>query len=161
MAGQVGSWVLLGYRLPREPSTPRITVWRKLKRLGVVQLSDGMVALPADARTREQLEWIAEEVTEAGGDASIWLSQPATLGQERELARRMADARAEEYTAITAEAAAHAEAKDRRRVADRLRAELRRIDRRDYFPPPERDTAHAAVRALHEAAVRADEEVRP
>src|SRR5947208_821032 len=87
MTGQMGTWVLLGYRLPREPSTPRITVWRKLKRLGVVQLSDGMVALPADARTREHLEWIAEEVTEAGGDASIWLSQPATHGQERELAR--------------------------------------------------------------------------
>jgi len=97
--------VLLGYRLPREPSTPRITVWRKLKRLGVAQLSDGMVALPADARTREQLEWIAEEITGAGGDASIWLAQPATLGQERDLARRMAAARAEEYAAITAEAA--------------------------------------------------------
>jgi hypothetical protein len=47
-----GQWVLLSYRLPREPSTPRITIWRKLKRLGVAQISDGLVALPADARTR-------------------------------------------------------------------------------------------------------------
>ncbi|MGW0205278.1 hypothetical protein ACWDZ8_05435, partial [Streptomyces sp. NPDC003233] len=30
----------------------------------------------------------------------------------------------------------------------RLRAELRRIDRRDFFPPLERDRVHAAVRAL-------------
>ena len=145
--------MLLGYRLPREPSTPRITVWRKLKRLGVVQLSDGMVALPADARTSEQLEWIAEEITEAGGDASIWLAQPATVGQERDLARRMAAARAEEYGTITAEARAltgDASPRERRRLADKLRAELRRIDRRDYFPPAERNTAHAAVRALHE-----------
>jgi membrane AbrB-like protein len=52
-----GEWVLLSYRMPREPSTPRIAVWRKLKRLGIAQLSDGLVALPADARTREQLEW--------------------------------------------------------------------------------------------------------
>lgn len=37
--------MLLSYRLPREPSTPRITEWRKLKRLGVVQISDGLVAL--------------------------------------------------------------------------------------------------------------------
>ena len=56
-------WVLLAYRLPRQPSTPRSNVWRKLKRLGVAQLGDGLVALPADARTREALEWIAEEVT--------------------------------------------------------------------------------------------------
>jgi len=46
-------WVLLAYRLPREPSTPRITLWRKLRRLGVVQVLDGLVALPADARTKE------------------------------------------------------------------------------------------------------------
>lgn len=51
-----GTWVLLCYRLPREPSTPRITVWRNLKRLGIAQLADGLVTLPADARTREQLD---------------------------------------------------------------------------------------------------------
>ena len=49
MAGRV-EWVLLAYRIPREPSTPRITVWRKLKRLGVAQIVDGLVALPLDAR---------------------------------------------------------------------------------------------------------------
>ena len=33
-----GDWVLLAYRLPREPSAPRLAVWRQLKRLGVAQL---------------------------------------------------------------------------------------------------------------------------
>ncbi|HEY0636339.1 MAG TPA: hypothetical protein VGD67_01715, partial [Pseudonocardiaceae bacterium] len=33
-------------------------------------------------------------------------------------------------------------------AARRLRAELRRIERRDFFPPPERATARAAVGAL-------------
>jgi hypothetical protein len=147
-----GVWVLLCYRLPREPSTPRITVWRKLKRLGVAQLSDGMVGLPADARTREQLEWIADEIIEAGGETSIWLAHPASAEQERTLARRIATARATEYAAVIAEAATAAAAgeRERRRTADRLRAELRRIARRDYFPPAERDAAQAAVRALHD-----------
>jgi hypothetical protein len=31
----------------------------------------------------------------------------------------------------------------------KLRAELRRIHRRDYFPPPQRRAAEAAVNALH------------
>jgi hypothetical protein len=148
--GATGLWVLLCYRLPREPSTPRITVWRKLKRLGIVQLSDGLVILPADARTREQLEWIADEITQADGEASIWLAHSASTDQEREVAARMAAARAAEYAAVTAEAATAAAggARDRRRAAERLRNELRRIGRRDYFPPPERGTAHAAVRAL-------------
>jgi hypothetical protein len=149
-ASAPGQWVLLSYRMPREPSTPRISVWRKLKRLGAGQISDGLVALPADARTREQLEWIAEEVTEASGSASIWIAQPATVSAERELAIAMAQARAAEYAAITAEAVAAARAPivERQSLARRLRAELRRIHRRDYFPPVERDQADAAVAGL-------------
>ena len=142
--------MLLSYRLPREPSTPRITVWRKLKRLGIAQVSDGLVALPADARTREQLEWIADEVIEAGGSAAIWLARPAALSQERELAAGMAAARAGEYQAVIAQAAEAmgAEEMARNATARRLLAELRRIARRDYFPPPERDRARIAVRDL-------------
>jgi hypothetical protein len=145
-----GMWVLLCYRVPREPSAPRIAVWRKLKRLGVAQLGDGLVGLPADARTREQLEWVAEDVTEAGGSAGVWLARPATLAQERELAAAMAAARAAEYAAVAAEAGtAHAAGATARAAAlRRLRAELRRITRRDYFQPAAREQARAAVEAL-------------
>jgi hypothetical protein len=149
-ADEPGLWVLLCYRVPREPSAPRIAVWRKLRRLGVGQLGDGLVALPADARTREQLEWVAEEVTEAGGSAGVWLARPATMTQERELATVMAASRAAEYTALIAEAEAAQGAADAARGAAlrRLRDELRRINRRDYFPPLVRDQARAAVEAL-------------
>jgi ChrB-like protein len=145
-----GLWVLLCYRVPREPSAPRIAIWRTLKRLGAGQLGDGLVGLPADARTREQLEWVAEDVTEAGGSAGVWLARPATLAQERELAAAMAAARAAEYAAVAAEAgtAQAAGAAARAAALRRLRAELRRITRRDYFPPAAREQAHAAVEAL-------------
>jgi hypothetical protein len=145
-----GLWVLLCYRVPREPSAPRIAIWRKLKRLGAGQLGDGLVALPADARTREQLEWVAEDVTEAGGSAGVWLARPATLAQERELAAAMAAARSAEYATVAAAAAAALDAGDAERAAAlrRLRAELRRITRRDYFPPAAREQAHTAVEAL-------------
>src|SRR5262245_59596088 len=149
-APRPGEWVLLCYRLPREPSTPRITVWRSLKRLGVGQLADGLVGLPADARTREQLEWVADAVIEFGGDASIWLAQPATFAQARQVATAMAVARAGEYAAVAAEAhaAVGLAERDRRRTATRLRGQLRRIQKRDYFPPAERDRAREAVSAL-------------
>lgn len=145
-----GRWVLLVYRLPREPSTPRISVWRKLKLLGVAQLADGLVALPLDARNREQLEWIADEVIEAGGEAALWLAEPASLAQERALVEAMAAARADEYEAVAqaAERALHADPARTRRTLERLRRDLHRIARRDYFPPPQRQQARAAVRAL-------------
>jgi len=146
-----GEWVLLTYRLPREPSTPRSAVWRKLRKLGVVQISDGLVALPAAARSREQLEWVAEEVTDAGGTAGIWLARPATRAQEERLAHTMAAARAAEYQALIAAAATAADNADpltRPGTFRRLRNELRAIQRRDYFPPADRDQAEAAVQPL-------------
>jgi hypothetical protein len=145
-----GEWVLLTYRLPRVPSTPRISVWRKLKRLGVAQLADGLVALPADARTREQLEWVADEIREAAGTAGVWLARPASEGQERELARSMAAARAIEYAAVLDQVTAAAELSgpDGARAIKVLREELRRIRRRDFFPTGDRDAAVDAVGAL-------------
>jgi hypothetical protein len=143
-------WVLLSYRLPREPSTPRITLWRKLKKLGVAQLADGVVALPADARTQEQFEWLAEEVVESGGQAGVWLAQPSTASQERELAAQIADARAAEYSELESAAAAAAVLSTSAQAAAlrRLRTQWRQITRRDFFPPPERDRARAALKTL-------------
>ena len=76
------TWVLLAYRLPREPSTPRIALWRHLRRLGALQLLDGLVALPLGPETREQLEWLADEVVEAGGEATVWIAEPGQRAQE-------------------------------------------------------------------------------
>ena len=150
-SADAGEWVLLLYRLPRQPSTPRSAVWRRLKRLGVAQMADGVVALPADARTREQLEWVADEVRAAAGTAVVWLARPTSVRQEQELASALSAARAQEYLAVREQAQALGDAaspQERVRTARRLREELRRIRRRDFFPPAERDAAVAAVQAL-------------
>jgi hypothetical protein len=148
--GSPGSWVLLAYRLPREPSNPRVSVWRKLERLGVARLGDGLVTLPADARTREQLDWLAEEILEAGGTSTVWLATPGSAAQERSIAEAMRAARAAEYRTVIDQAreAARGGAAERMRALRRLRGELRRIARRDFFPPTEREVARAAVDAL-------------
>lgn len=143
-------WVFLTYSLPRTRSAPRLALWRKLKRLGVAQLADGLVALPADARTREQLEWAAEEVIAASGGAGVWLARSTTRAQEREIAQAMNAARAEEYRAVAsdADAALTASEAERTRVLRRVRAENRRIRRRDFFRPPEREHARQAINDL-------------
>src|SRR5437868_6934739 len=133
MSSRQISWVLLAYRLPREPSTPRSALWRKLRRLGAAQVLDGLAALPLDARNREQLEWLADEVAEGGGEATIWIGQLGSGAQERDLASQMAEAVAADYLALIEEAASAREqppGKQRRTLA-RLRRELRRIRARD------------------------------
>lgn len=141
---------MLAYRIPREPSTPRIAIWRKLRRLGVAQVLDGLVALPADARTREQLEWLADEVLAAGGEATIWIGHAGSAAQERELAGRMAAAIATEYRALIDEAHATVNLPDaiRLRTLARLRREYRKVIARDHFPPAQREQARQAIDRL-------------
>ena len=142
--------MLLAYRLPREPSTPRIALWRQLRGLGVGQIADGVVALPFDARTRERFDWLAQEVIENGGEATVWLAEPGSAAQERALAAGMSAAVAAEYARVIDEAAgqAHEPPAARRRTVERLRRELRRIGSRDYFPEPIAERARAAVDRL-------------
>jgi hypothetical protein len=82
--------------------------------------------------------------------ATMWLATPASAAQERTIAEAMRAARAAEYQAVIAKAraAAAGDAAERTRVLRRLRGELRRIARRDFFPPAEREVARAAVAAL-------------
>jgi hypothetical protein len=106
--------------------------------------------LPLDARTREQLEWIADEVLEHGGTAAIWIGVLASASEERRVVQDLTAAVVEEYRAVRAdaEAARSLSPPVRRRTLARLRRELRRIRRRDYFPPPEREAAVHTVEAL-------------
>jgi hypothetical protein len=98
---------------------------------------------------------VAEEVLEHGGTAGVWLARPAAVAQERALATAMSAARATEYLLLAeaADVARAAPERPTRRVLARLRRQWRDITRRDFFPPPERDLAAAALRALTDGAV--------
>jgi hypothetical protein len=156
------AWVLLSSRLPRDPSRLRLAVWRRLKRLGAVLLHDAVWVLPADAATREAVEWLAEEIEDQGGTAFVWEAAGLSSDQDRRLVdlfRRDADAR---YAEIEATARAIGRATSRRRgsragasaVARRAQAmrqarglqrALRLERRRDYFRAPGRAAAAEAV----------------
>jgi DNA-binding transcriptional regulator PaaX len=148
-------WVMLIYRLPREPSTPRISLWRKLKRLGVIQLGDGVVALPESDENREQLDWLADEVIEAAGTATVWTAQPTTRAQQRDMVARANEAADTAYDAIIDEAQAAIDGSERVRVLRRLRRQLHQAQAGDHFGAPHRQAAIDAVAALtDEVAMR-------
>ena len=82
------SWVLLVYRIPREPTASRATVWRKLKRLGALLLHDAVWVLPATPWTREQFQWLTVEIGELGGEAYLWESHLLLNGQSEALVQQ-------------------------------------------------------------------------
>jgi len=150
-------WLILIYRIPREPSRPRVAVWRKLKALGALYLQDGVVALPDDAVTREQLEWLQLRVKEAGGEATLWEGQPNTRAESGQLVEAFRSSREAAYKDLIAKAE-----RIRRKAlmgnGQTLLEELVKLERafrterrRDYFRSPLRKEASEALKAAREA----------
>jgi len=85
-------WFLLVYKVPRDPTSSRVYVWRKLKKLGAVALQDAVWLLPANPQTREQFQWLAAEITELAGEATLWESSLILGGTDGSLVRRFEEA---------------------------------------------------------------------
>ncbi len=84
-------WVLLHYKIPPEPSAPRVYIWRKLKRMGAIFYQDAVWVLPNNPHTREQFQWLAAEIIEYGGEATVWEADMALHGQDDLLEKQFAD----------------------------------------------------------------------
>ena len=83
------AWLLFLYRVPHEPSTRRVYVWRKLKRLGAVMLQDAAWALPMVSNNLEQLQELAGEVADLGGDSLLWVAHLAVCEQDKALVKAL------------------------------------------------------------------------
>ncbi len=141
-------------------------MWRRLKRLGAILLHDSIWVLPADARTQEAFEWLAQEIEEQGGTALLWEAASLSPQQDRQVVeqfRREADARCAEIAA-TARSIRDAALRGRRRgrrnrppesaTATQALRQLRGLERalrlerrREYFRSPGRARAAAVVSA--------------
>ncbi|MGH8128651.1 MAG: Chromate resistance protein ChrB [Gammaproteobacteria bacterium] len=88
MAQPVQSWLLLAYKVPRDPTANRVSVWRKLKRLGAVLLNDAAWVLPATPKTAEQFQWLAMEIKELGGEYTLWEAKLLLDGHGQDLMER-------------------------------------------------------------------------
>jgi hypothetical protein len=83
------TWLLLIYKVPNEPSARRVYVWRKLKGMGAILLQDSAWVLPANARTREKMQWLATEIKDMeGGTATLWEAQVVFTGQDGDLTQQ-------------------------------------------------------------------------
>ena len=134
----MNKWLLLVYKIPREPSALRVGVWRKMKQLGAVLLHDAVWVLPASPRTEEQFQWLAAEIVESGGEATVCVSQVPTAKRE---------ALTKQFTQQTDAAYKEILATLRRKGADRtaLARRYQQVLGQDYFHSKAGDKVRAAL----------------
>jgi len=66
------TWLVFSYSLPsKAKSSPRVTLWRRLRRIGAIGIKTGVYILPERDDTIEAFQWLAQEIQDAGGEALI------------------------------------------------------------------------------------------
>jgi len=157
--GSERHWAIFVWRLPMGSSTPRVTVWRLLRRLGAGTLTPGAALLPWREDLVERLDWLADEVGEQGGDAWVMRVSELSEAEEQSVIADVNRDREEEYAIIrkaaegfvarSAEHPVHGDAYSRRRRLDRellaLQRRFGKVRDRDYFGAPGRAEAASAV----------------
>ena len=93
-------WLLLIYKIPREPTAGRVFVWRKLKQIGALAIQDAVWILPQSKRSAEHFQWLAAEINELGGETMVWETEPIDGNQSDELQKRFTDLIEAEYKEI-------------------------------------------------------------
>ena len=136
-------WVVFSYSLSAKSSSPRVSVWRQLKRIGAISPVGGVYVLPAREPCDEAFGWLAQQVRQAGGEALVMRVDQFEGLADPELIALFDRARQEDYAAIEKqavrlEAALRSSGSAQERLdikdeLDRLQGQYADIARIDYF----------------------------
>lgn len=159
-------WLLLIHQLPPQPTNLRVRIWRKLQKLGAVAVKNSVYALPYNEKTHEDFQWLKQEITAAGGEATVFRAGAIEGATDKEIIAAFRQARDEEYAQVTAELDGLSGAlREQRRGGhlsvgrlshyeaelDKLRKEMERIVSADFFNATGRTAAQAAYERCHKA----------
>ncbi|MEY2410388.1 MAG: hypothetical protein QOF48_3058 [Verrucomicrobiota bacterium] len=135
-------WLLLLYGLPTKTSGARVSLWRQLKKTGALPFKTSASLLPDTADHHERFQWLAQQVRDAGGEATlIRVTDIEGLGHA-DLVRLFDEARSRDYDALRP-VLTKLLAENKRKAGDSFVAELEKltaqfedIRRVDFFDCP-------------------------
>lgn len=64
-------WLMLNYNLPTEPSRHRVSIWRRLKKLGAVNVQQSMWVLAYNEDNYSTLLKISQDIESSNGEALL------------------------------------------------------------------------------------------
>ncbi len=147
-----GGWLVLVYRVPSEPSSTRVAIWRDLKRVGAHYLQQCVCVVPRRPDLRSAIETIREKIGRLGGSSNLfevpWLApedEATLIGGFRDLvAKQYAEIVEECETKFVKEIEfetfrenyTFAEAEEIEQDLEKIRRWYARVQERDWFDAP-------------------------
>lgn len=161
-------WLVFTYSLPtKAQSSPRVTLWRRLRRVGAISAKTGIHLLPHRDDCVEAFQWLAQEVKQAQGEALILYVDQVDGLSDAEIIELFRAARQAEYEKISAEAATLAATLEQRQQnpaatgddpLEEVRGAIAKLRKRhndtlriDFFDCPAATGAAAALMQIEQA----------
>lgn len=158
-------WFAINYNLPTEPSRARVSVWRKLKKLGAVNIQQSMWVLPHVDAYYKALGDIAKEIENSNGDCLLMEISFTEEKYEQVVINTFNKARTLEYEEIIdkcndffveiedetkAENFTFAEAEENEEELAKLLSWFEKIKARDLFQAPSRKETETILQKCRE-----------
>ena len=97
---QSTSWLLLLFTLPTNRNTERVAVWRRLKKMGAVQIKTSTYLLPDEPNQYEQFQWLAQQIRDYGGDSTLVRAQEIEGLTREKVITMFNEARSKDYAEL-------------------------------------------------------------
>jgi len=102
-AGDGPRWLVLVYRVPPDPSSSRVSVWRDLKRMGALYLQQCVCVVPAHEALRVRFDVVRDRVTKLGGSSNLFSVPMLPENEEASLVAGFRDLISKQYAEIVEE----------------------------------------------------------
>ncbi|KSU84035.1 hypothetical protein GA0061096_0044 [Fictibacillus enclensis] len=140
-------WYLFSYKVPVEPSTLRVRIWRNLKALGVLYIQQSVCLVPKVGDIGNKLTKLHTLIKDHGGESFMMEILKFSDYSEEELIKMFNEQRSKEYhdwlescrhfgqdmDREAANSSAYYNIDESEMELMRLKRQLRKILKRDYF----------------------------
>lgn len=159
-------WLVFGYNLPAEPTRARVSIWRRLKKLGAVNVKQSLWFLPCTDENREQLQEGSRYIKENEGVCLILESTAIDQEGQNMIVTLFNETRQVEYAELVAECEKFlqeiereiannkfifAELEEEEAELDKLMSWYKAIVARDLFSSPARCEADDMIKKAVQA----------
>lgn len=158
-------WLMLNFTLPKEPSRIRVSVWRKLKKIGSVNIGQSMWILPISDEHISVFTEISGDILQNHGEAYILKAEFINTGNSKDITEFFNSSRDEEYKEFLGkcedffreiekesekENYNFAEIEENEEEYEKLDVWLKKIMVRDFFDAPLKNTSIDSLKKCKE-----------
>jgi hypothetical protein len=93
-------WLFLVHQVQTPNSRERVKVWRLTRKVGALLYRNSVYVLPYSKERLEDSHWLCQQIRDAQGEASVFVSEAHDAGEDRILRHLFADAREGDFAQL-------------------------------------------------------------